>query len=397
MTDAPTVTIDMASFWTDPYPEMERIRAAGPVVFVPELGGYVMTGRDHIDHWEKRIDVFSSDQPGGLMTELMGQNMMRCDAEPHQRQRRQIQPAVSPRTVATHWRSAFATSAAKILDRLAPLGRADICRDYAMPLSGEALRVITGLSSITAQQMDASSQAMIDGIANFAGDPVIRQNCIDATAFLDAAIDAQKQVLASTAPPPDSAEGASIIAVLLRAGAPDNELRANVKLAISGGQNEPRDAIAGAVWALLSHPDQLAEAMAGTVEWGRVFEEYVRWMSPIGMSPRRIACDAVVEGVALPAEARAFFLFSAANRDPAHFDQPEQFDIHRVTKKHIAFGAGPHFCAGAFAARALVADVALPMLFARFPDLALDDEHPTVFGGWAFRGPLSVHVRWAPQ
>lgn len=397
MNDAPTVSIDMVSFWADPYPAMERMRAAGPVVFVPELDAYVMTGRDHIDQWEKRIDVFSSDQPGGLMTELMGQNMMRCDAEPHQRQRRQIQPAVSPRAVATHWRSAFAAAAAKILDQLAPLGRADICRDYAMPLSGEALRVITGLTNITAQQIDASSQAMIDGIANYTGDPAIRKNCVDAVTFLDKAIENQKQVLTKTASPPDSAEGSSIIAVLSRAGAPDHELSANVKLAISGGQNESRDAIAGAVWALLSHPEQLAEAVSGTVEWGRVFEEYVRWMSPIGMSPRRIACDAMVEGVALPAEARAFFLFSAANRDPVHFDQPDQFDIHRVTKKHIAFGAGPHFCAGAFAARALVADVALPMLFARFPDLALDDACPTTFGGWAFRGPLSVHVRWTPK
>ena len=54
-------------------------------------------------------------------------------------------------------------------------------------------------------------------------------------------------------------------------------VRANIKLAISGGQNEPRDAIAGTVWALLTHPDQLALATDGAIPWLQVFEEYARW------------------------------------------------------------------------------------------------------------------------
>ena len=60
-------------------------------------------------------------------------------------------------------------------------------------------------------------------------------------------------------------------------------------------------------------------------------------------------------------------------------------------KAAISFGAGPHFCAGAWASRCLIAEVALPMLFDRFPGIALAGEVP--FGGWAFRGPLSVPVR----
>ncbi|MEC8130240.1 MAG: cytochrome P450, partial [Pseudomonadota bacterium] len=83
-----------------------------------------------------------------------------------------------------------------------------------------------------------------------------------------------------------------------------------------------------------------------------------------------------------------------ANRDPAHFSDPDRFDITRDTRKHIAFGAGPHFCAGAFAARALVADVALPMMFGRLGGLRLDADRPATFGGWAFRGPLAMHVCW---
>ena len=89
---------------------------------------------------------------------------------------------------------------------------------------------------------------------------------------------------------------------------------------------------------------------------------------------------------------RVFFMFGAANRDPRIFDKPDQFDLMRDTSKSVSFGAGPHFCAGAAASRALIADVALPMLFERLPNMRLKGE--ARFGGWAFRGPLEVQVIW---
>ena len=394
MTRPPVIDIDMDAFWRDPYPALDHLRRTAPVAFVPQLDGIVFTRRDDIDVWEKRVDVFSSEQPGGLMTRLMGENMMRRDGVPHQTQRRQIQPSVSPRTVARHWREAFRDAARTILQGLSVRRSADLCTDYAMLLSGEALRLITGLEAVSARDMDAHSQAMIDGIANYGGDPDTEARCLSAVAALDAAINARIADFETTPTDVDTLAGSSMIAVLVRAGAPHEQIRANVKLAISGGQNEPRDAIAGVIWALLSHPDQLALALDGVVGWDRVFEEYVRWMSPIGMSPRRIAADVQVAGVDIKAGGRAFFMFSAANRDPAHFDNPDQFDVQRDTRKHIAFGAGPHFCAGAFAARALVADVALPMIFDRLPSLRLDPDHPAVFRGRAFRGPVTMHARW---
>ena len=73
---------------------------------------------------------------------------------------------------------------------------------------------------------------------------------------------------------------------------------------------------------------------------------------------------------------------------------PDVFDIRRDTAKSIAFGAGPHYCAGAFASRAMVADVALPGIFDRLKGLRLDEAEPVRIGGWAFRGLLNLPVRW---
>ena len=155
---------------------------------------------------------------------------------------------------------------------------------------------------------------------------------------------------------------------MLRAGLPEASVRANIKLSISGGQNEPRDAIAGAVWALLAHPDQLARVLRGDVPWRRVFDEYVRWISPIAMSPRRVAQRYTVDGVTLEPEDRVFFMFGSANRDEAFFDDPDRFDLGRTdSSAHIAFGAGPHYCAGAAASKALIAEVALPACSTALP------------------------------
>ena len=57
-------------------------------------------------------------------------------------------------------------------------------------------------------------------------------------------------------------------------------------------------------------------------------------------------------------------------------------------------GAGPHFCAGAWASRAMIADVALPTVFARAKQLEIADDEPVRIGGWAFRGLQNLPVRW---
>ncbi|MEM7189578.1 MAG: cytochrome P450 [Pseudomonadota bacterium] len=386
MAAPPVYEIDPVAFHADPYPDLARMRATAPIAFVPQLGSILMTRRDHIAECEKNVAVFSSDQPGGLMNVLMGQNMMRKDGDAHQAERRATFPAYSPRTVRDHWSALFAEHADKTLNALAPAGAGDIVTQAAMPISGDGLRAITGLWNMTAAEIDQTSQAMIDGIANYSGDEKIEATCRAATAKIDAAIDARLPELTET---PDT----SLISVQHQAGLPLDSVKANVKLAISGGQNEPRDAIAGAVYALLTHPQYLAALQREEITWHQIFDEYVRWISPIGMSPRRIAQPHSFDGIDFEHEARVFFMFSSANRDEAHFEDAEVFDPTRNTSKHIAFGAGPHFCAGAAASRSLIADTALPRILAALPEMQLTDQPR--FAGWAFRGLTDLQVTWA--
>jgi cytochrome P450 len=387
MSTAPHFSIDVQEFWADPYPALARMRSEAPICFVPQLGSTLLTRRDDIFVSEKRIDVFSSDQPAGLMTRLMGHNMMRKDGEAHMAERSIFFPAVSPKAVRAHWRDEFQRHADRILDAVASEGRADLLAEFALPLSGECLKSVTGLTNIGFADIDGWSQAMIEGIANYTGDPAIEARCNAATAGIDAAITDMLPVVRKV-------PNHSLLSVMIHGGMPEENVRHNIKLTISGGQNEPRKAIAGTIWALLTHPDEFARVRDGTVSWLQVFEEFARWISPIGMSPRRIAKAASVNGVEFAPEDRVFLMFGSANRDEAHFADADKFDLTRDTAKSIAFGAGPHFCAGAAASRAMIADVALPTVFARLGGLRLDDSEPARIGGWAFRGLFNLPVAW---
>ncbi|MGJ8615590.1 MAG: cytochrome P450, partial [Sulfitobacter sp.] len=120
--------------------------------------------------------------------------------------------------------------------------------------------------------------------------------------------------------------------------------------------------------------------------------EYTRLIAPIQMAPRMVARRDRVRDVAFEVGDRVFLMFGSACRDEDHFENADQFDLSRNTSPAIPFGAGPHFCAGAAAARALVAGYAVPMILRRFPNLHLTG--PAPFHGWAFRGPTSVPVAW---
>lgn len=382
MSNAPISHIDPTAFAADPYPVLAQMRRDTPITYVPELDATLFTLRDDIHREEKRTHVFSSRQPDGLMTRLMGENMMRKDGDAHMLERHALFPALSPRTVTDHWKPMFSAATEAILNEMIPKGKCDLVTDFAMPVSAAALKAITGLTEMTHAEMDRVSQHMIDGCANYAGDTATQQRCHTATALID---DHINRMISN--PPAKSA-----LAVQLAADLPMDSIRANVKLVISGGQNEPRDAIAGTVWALLTHPDQLALIHAGKATWADAFSEYVRWQSPIGMSPRLVAEPDTIKGITFKTGDRAFLMFSSAGRDKAHFADPETYQITRNTSPAIPFGAGPHFCAGAAASRCLITQIALPMLFDALPNLRTNG--PAPFQGWAFRGPLSVPVAW---
>ena len=102
--EIPTVEVDIKAFHTDPYTALTSMRERTPICYVPQLNATLLTRHSDIIVCEKNVDVFSSEQPGGLMTVLMGENMMRKDGVAHVTERRQSLPSLSPRTVKNIWK-----------------------------------------------------------------------------------------------------------------------------------------------------------------------------------------------------------------------------------------------------------------------------------------------------
>ena len=385
MEDKPIHNIDISNFKRNPYPDLKEMRDLNPICFVPQVKATMICDRDSIYECEKNIDVFSSVQPNGLMTVLMGQNMMRKDGEDHLKERKTIFKSISPKTSRDHWREKFETIADNIVNNIKVLKFGDLLTLYARELSAECLKLVTGLTNMTSIEMDRVSQGMIDGCSNYTGNKEIEENCNNCTKSIDTHIN---EMIGKIQMNTDF----SLLSTMLEGNLSAEQISANIKLAISGGQNEPRDAIAGCIWTVLNFG--LKEQLLEKDNWEQLFNEYCRWMSPIGMSPREIAKDFVYKNVTFKKGDRVFLMFSSANRDEKVFSNSDEFDLERDCSKSIHFGAGPHYCAGASIASTMISLVALPKLFAAFPKLKLVDEEKYEFDGWAFRGITSLECEW---
>jgi cytochrome P450 len=124
-------------------------------------------------------------------------------------------------------------------------------------------------------------------------------------------------------------------------------------------------------------------------------EEVLRLDSSVVAWRRRTTQAVEVGGVPLPADANLLLLLGSANRDPAHFEDPDRFDIHRSNaKEHRSFGYGAHYCLAAPLARRTVR-VVLEELSARLPSLRLVLGQTLRFQpNTTFRAPLSLLVEW---
>ncbi|WP_407147415.1 cytochrome P450 [Bradyrhizobium sp. ORS 86] len=386
----PVVTdISYQDLLDDPYPIFRRLRETAPAVFVETAKLTLVTRFDDITTIERDPATYSADNPTSLVNKVMGPTFMRKDGAEHMIGRKAIEPSFRPATIREYWAPRFSAICERLIGALAGAGEADLFDALAAPMASLSLMEMIGFEPMPWQTLAAWSQALIDGAGNYAGDAEIERKAMQAGAAVDAAIEAVLDHHRSHPNP-------SILSSMVNIDPPMSieDIRANIKVIIGGGLNEPRDAILTLVLGLLQNPAQKRTVLAKPELWPAALEEAVRWISPIGMYPRRVTRSVDLSGVTLPQDLQIGLCVGAANRDGKRFADPDSFDVSRPKQSHLAFGAGPHFCAGTWVSRLTVGKIVAPMLFERLRNLRLRDDAPPVVRGWVFRGPVSLPVRW---
>jgi len=386
-----SVTLDQLE--DDPFPVYERLRDAEPVSWVPAVQLWLVTRYEDVRKVDLSPEVFTAATTPSTLNRTMGVNMLGSEGPDQERIRQITEEPFRPDAVEDRMRGSIPELAHDLIDRFVERGEADLFTEFCDPMSVRSLRSMLGMDEIAWEDLLAWNQGMMQGLANFEGDPAKQAPADRASAELG---DAIERVLARLGPRPDG----SVLSWMLHHGSDGErmtraEIVANTKLMLSGGLQEPRDLIALVVWALGAHPGQLERVRSDRSLVRPAVEETLRWTGPVGTSTRQTTRRTMLSDVELPEGALIGAVLASANRDPRRFADPDRFDIDRRQGAHLAFAVGSHFCLGAWFGRHL-ARVSLDILLDRLPNLRLDPERPVVLRGWEFRAPLSTCVRWDP-
>jgi cytochrome P450 len=274
-----------------------------------------------------------------------------------------------------------------LIDGFVDSGAADLMQVYAEPLANLTLLHALGLKDVTWQELAGWCHGVITGLANFENDPELAAIAAAAHRELGEALDIQ---IAGASAHPD----ASGLSLYLGSGFDRDEITNNVRLMISGGINEPRDAVGLVMYELLSRPEALARARDDAAHLRRVIEETFRYHSPVGTATRQTTRDAVLGEVTIPKGEIVAAVLTAANRDPARWSDPDLFTPDRGEGPHLSFSTGEHRCLGEWMARQQVR-IGVERLLHRLPGMRLAGD--VVISGFEFRGPQALPVAWEAQ
>ncbi|MCZ7448341.1 cytochrome P450 [Rhizobium rhizogenes] len=372
----------------DPYPIYRRMRAQTPVVHVASVKRTFLTRASDTKMVKDDPGRFSSNDPSTPMKPaFQAHTLMRKDGAEHVRERMAMAKAFAPKTITEHWAPIYRDIVNDYLDRLPRGDTVDLFAEICGPVAARILAHILGIGEASDAEMIRWSQRLIDGAGNFGWRPEPFERSDEANAEMNRLFDILVEKHRAQPNP-------SAFAIMVNAPdpIPMSQIYANIKIAIGGGINEPRDALGTIVYGLLTNPEQFEEVKRQQC-WGQVFEEGVRWVAPIQASSRLVLEDTEIRGFRIPKGDTVMTIQASANRDEDVFEDGECFNAFRQRDAHQSFGSGPHHCAGAQISRQTIGAIMLPMLFERFPNMTLPNPDAVQWRGFGFRGPVNLPVK----
>ncbi len=387
------------------HPFYHRLRALAPChpsrsSRLPR-GCHVLTSYRHVDRVARSASavndpdtarVFDHDGQQGAFYQLMRHAMLFLEKADHDRVRRLVYKAFTPRAIAP-LRALTEQTANALLDVVAPAGRMDFVRDFAYPLPIRVIGRLLGLPD--------EAQARVEEWAwDFAraGDPMtadaetIRRGNLAAEGFygfFESLLDERRR-----RPQED------LMTTLVQAeedgrGLGQEEAIATCVLLLQAGHETTADLLGNAIVNLFAHPRELARLCEQRELMPMAVEELLRFEPPVQLSMRLVREPIALEGGSvLPKGSLVALVYGAANRDPAIYDEPDVLRLERGAQ-HLAFSAGAYYCIGNALARSEI-QTALRVLLDRIPTIRPEGESFVQRRTVRMRGPQQLPVAWDP-
>ncbi|MGH3678062.1 MAG: cytochrome P450 [Mycobacterium sp.] len=355
----------------DPYPVYDRLRAEAPVHRIGDSPFYVAVSWDAVTEAIGRVEDFSSNltatavyHPDGTVTSfdmdpLGGPThvLATADDPAHAAHRKMLVPQLAARRIRAM--EAFATETA---EQLWADGVHDGGIEWMSAMANKLpMMVVARLIGVPDSDVDKLTQwayastQMLDGVVSAdqlesAGIAAVELSGYIFDHFQRAAADPRDNLLGDLATACASGEFDMVTAQLMM-----------VTLFGAGGESTA-SLIGNATSILAERPDLQRQLREDPTLLEAFLEETLRSEPPFRGHYRHVRVDTTLAGVPLPADSHLLLLWGAANRDPDHFEAPNEFRLDRPNAKgHISFGKGAHFCVGAALAR-LEARIVLGML-----------------------------------
>jgi cytochrome P450 len=365
----------------DPYSLYHRLRAIDPVYWSEKFQAWFVTGYDEVVAGLNDLRL-SSDR-SKLLSEMAGspelqpffsflsQRMVLADPPKHTRLRALVSKAFTPHVVEA-MRPHIQQIVDGLLDAHAASRRMDLIADFAFPLPATVIMEMLGISP---DDRDIFKKWSDDFVVFFSTHPA--NITIDQYRSAQQSMTAMVEYFRAAMPKIRSSRRHCLLETMAEAEEQgdkltEEELFANANLLLIAGHETTTNLIGNSMLALLQHPDQWQKLKADPKLIPNAVEECLRLVGPVQFTNRVAHEDVALGGKSILRGQFVFLFLAAADRDPKHFPDPDRLDVTREIHKHVALGAGHHFCLGAPLAR-LETQIAFATMLNRLPNLRLAD------------------------
>ncbi len=379
-----------AAFVDDPYPTYAALREHDPVHAIGP-GSWLLTRHDDVlaAYRDPRLSSdkkreFAPKFGDSPLFEHHTSSLVFNDPPRHTRVRRLLVGALNQQAIA-RMEAGVRALVDGLLDRLQGLAEPDLIEDFAARIPVEVIGNLLDVPAAERAPLRDWSLAILSALEPAPGAQVLARG--------NAAVEDFKAYLATLVAARRRTPGDPRFDVLTRLiqgdggteQLDDTELLHNCIFLLNAGHETTTNLIGNGAHALLTQRDQWQRLRDDPSLLGTAVEELLRFESPLQLNNRQCTAPLRIGGVELPAGSFVTLAIGSANRDPAHFADPDRLDIGRKPNPHLAFGQGAHACAGLNVAR-LEARIAFGRLLARCPDLRLrgtPQRDPRIrFRGW---------------